>query len=362
MANIPMSAGLVNYYPHETLIRFSQDYLQALGASDEDAAMTAEGMVTAASRWHPGKGQGLEKLFRLTNQCGNGGINVKAKFEILKETPAIALVNAQKGFGYAVGTKAMRLAIQKAKMIGLGAVLVRHSNHFGQAGYHAEVAAKAGMIGISMTNAGAEMAPWGAKTPVLATNPWGLAIPRDDGPPILLDMALTMSGQGMIRWAFREGVSIPDDWALTADGRRSTDPADYMTDDGQTFQGTQLPIGAFKGYGLSLFTDVITGVLSGAMFGTSVFSDLTNLDVGHFFIALNPDTFMLQDEFQARLEQLIAEIKSAEPIEPGDTIYLPGELEYQREAQALEKGIPINITTVEKLRALAKEQGVACPL
>lgn len=357
-----MSEGLVNRYPRETLFNFAYDYLKALGANEEEATITADGIVTAASRWHPGKGQGLEKLFRLTIQCDNGGVQPDAEFEILKETPAVALVDAHKAFGYVAGAKAMNLAVEKARTLGIGSVLVRHSNHFGQAGYHAEIAAKAGMIGFAMTNALAEIAPWGAKTAVLATNPWGIAIPRDDGFPILLDMALSMSGQGMIKWAYREGVSVPDDWALTVDGRRSTDPADYMAEDGETFIGTQLPIGEFKGYGLSLFTDVITGVLSGSLFGLTVFTDMTNHDVGHFMMALDPDTFMLSDEFQARLERLISEVKSAEPIEEGGEIYLPGELEYLREQAALEDGVPIDRETVRRLRELSKEHGVACPL
>lgn len=353
----------VNIYPREMLIGFSRAYLKALGATDEEAEIVAEGIVTAASRWHPGKGQGLEKLFRLTIQCGNGGIVPGAPFEILKDTPAVALVDAHKGFGYVTGVRAMRLAIAKARAIGLGGVLVRHSNHYGQAGYHAELAAKEGLIGLVMTNAAAEMAPWGARKAVLGTNPWGIGIPRDRGFPILLDMALTTSGQGMVRWAVREKQPIPDNFALTVDGRRSTNPADYIAEDGVTFVGTQYPMGEFKGYGLSLFTDVITGVLSGSLFGVTVFTDIANHDVGHFILALNPDTFMPHDEFQARLDQLIAEVKSAEPIEPGGVIHLPGEPEYLREQQALRDGaIPIDVQTVIKLRALAQERGVACPL
>jgi LDH2 family malate/lactate/ureidoglycolate dehydrogenase len=357
-----MSEGLVNHYPRETLLNFAYDYLKALGANEEEATITADGIVTAASRWHPGKGQGLEKLFRLTIQCENGGIQPGAEFEILKDTPASALVDAHKAFGYVAAAKAMRLAIEKATKLGIGCVLVRHSNHFGQAGYHAEIAVKAGMIGFVMTNALAEIAPWGAKTPVLATNPWGIGIPRDKGFPILLDMALSMSGQGMVKWAYREGTSIPDNWVLTVDGRRSTDPADYIADDGETFIGSQLPIGEFKGYGLSLFTDVITGVLSGSLFGLSVFADIANHDVGHFLMALNPDTFMLHDEFQARLEQLISEVKSAEPIEEGGKIYLPGELEYLHEQNTMEEGVPVDRKTVERLRELSTEHGVMCPL
>jgi LDH2 family malate/lactate/ureidoglycolate dehydrogenase len=149
---------------------------------------------------------------------------------------------------------------------------------------------------------------------------------------------------------------------LTADGRRSTDPAEFIAADGESFAGTQLPIGEFKGYGLSLFTDVITGVLSGALFGTTVFTDIINFDVGHFFMALNPNMFTMYDDFQSRLEQLITEIKSAEPIKPGDEIFLPGEPEYRREQKTIETGIPISVKTVEKLREISKAQGVVCSL
>lgn len=357
-----MSDVAVNYYPREVLIKFSTDYLRALGATQEEANITANGIVTAAARWHPGKGQGLEKLFRLTVQCGNGGIQTGAPFELLSETPAVAHVDAHKGFGYVTGHRAVQLAVKKAKAVGIGSIVVRHSNHFGQAGYHAEAITKAGMIGLVMTNALAEMAPWGAKTAVLGTNPWGIGIPRVNSFPILLDMALTTSGQGMIMWALREGQSIPDNWALTPEGKRSTNPADFLTADGSQAVGTQFPIGEFKGYGLSLFTDVITGVLSGSLFGLSCFRDLANHDVGHFFLALNPDMFMPPHEFQARLEKLVSEVKSAEPIEPGAEIYLPGEMEFRREQDRLKSGIPIDRRTVDRLRALAAERNVDFPL
>lgn len=101
-------------YEREVLMQFSKNYLNALGASDEEAFIVADGIVTAASRWHPGKGQGLEKLFRLTIQTVNGGIKNGAEFEILKETPAIAHVDGHKGYGYVIAAKAMNLAIEKA--------------------------------------------------------------------------------------------------------------------------------------------------------------------------------------------------------------------------------------------------------
>jgi LDH2 family malate/lactate/ureidoglycolate dehydrogenase len=351
-------------YPREILINFSLDYLKALGATHEEASIVADGIVSAASRWHPGKGQGLEKLFRLTLQIDGGGVINNAAFEILKETPAVAHADGHKGYGYVVATKAMRLAIEKAKKVGIGAVMVRHSNHYGQAGYHAETATKAGMIGVVMTNARAELAPWGAKTPVAGTNPWGLGIPRDKGFPFLLDLALSMSGEGMVRWAYREGKSIPDNYALTKEGRRSTNPGDFIveTANGLVFHGTQIPIGEFKGFGLAFFTDVLTGVLSGSLFGTDVFQDMQNHDVGHFLLAINPDIFMEHSEFQARLERYVEMFYSAETVDKNTRLYLPGELEFLTEQENMKIGIPIDVNTVEKLRKLSLDRGVSCLL
>lgn len=358
-----MNDPAVVHYPREALVHFCRAYLRALGATEEETLIVTDGIVTAAARWHPGKGQGLEKLFRLTRQTDNGGILPGATFEILRDTPATALVDAHKGFGYVTGVRAMQLAVSKAKVVGTASVLVRHSNHFGQAGYHAEIAVKAGMIGWAMTNAAAEIAPWGARTPVVGTNPWGIGIPRSTGFPILLDMALSASGRGMVQWAYRAGERIPDHWVLTKGGRRSTNPADYIAEDGKTFIGTQLPIGEFKGYGLSLFTDVIAGVLGGSLFGTDVFQDLANHDVGHFMLAINPDIYMDRVEFERRTEQLVDQIRSAEPIDPARPVHLPGELEFLREQERLAgAGIPVDVETVEGLRQLARERSVPCAL
>ena len=359
-----MTSVPVIRYKREVLIEFSAAYLRALGATEEEAGIVADGIVTAASRWHPGKGQGLEKLFRLTIQASGGGIQNGAEFEVLTDTPAVAHVDGHKGYGYVIAAKAMTLAIEKAKNVGIGAVVVRHSNHYGQAGFHAEAATKAGMIGIVMTNARAELAPWGAKTPVAGTNPWGLGIPRDRGFPFLLDLALSMSGEGMVRWAHREGRSIPDNYVLTRDGRRSTDPADFIqeTPNGLVFQGTQMPIGEFKGFGLAFFTDVLTGVLSGSLFGTEVFQDISNHDVGHFIMAINPDIFMAHNVFQQRLERLVQMFYDAETIDSDPKLYLPGELEFITERENRKVGIPVDKNTVKKLRQMAEERGVPYPL
>lgn len=348
-------ADLITLYPLETLEKFSNDFLRALGASDEEAAIITDGLMTASLWWHPGQGQGLEKFFRFFRQINNGGIIPNAKMEWVKEGPAYALLDAGKGFGYVSAHRAMARAVEKAKVTGIAMVGVRHSNHFGIAGYHALHAAKKGMIGWAFTNAKAEMAPWGSAQVVLGTNPWGIAIPRRDTHAVVLDMALTMSGKGMMLWYEREGRQMPDSWALTPDGKRTTDPTAAM-------QGPLLPIGEYKGYGLSFITDVLSGVMTGSLFGMTVFQDESNHDVGHVMLAIDPGAFMPREDVDKRLEKLIAEVKGAPPIDRDKPVVLPGEVEFARMAQRKRDGVPLSRKTVEELSGLAARLRVDFPL
>ncbi|MCY3831502.1 MAG: Ldh family oxidoreductase [Chloroflexi bacterium] len=348
-------ASLVNLYSLERLRAFTSAFMRGLGATADEAEIISDGLMTASQWWHPGQGQGLEKLFRYTRRVKNGGIAPDAPMTWLVDAPAYALLDAAKGFGYVAAQRAMTRAIEKAKASGIAMVGVRHSNHFGIAGYHALTAAKAGLVGWACTNAAAEMAPWGSAQVVLGTNPWGIAIPRSDDQAIVLDMALTMSGKGMMRWYEREQRPMPANWALTPDGRPTTDPAAAM-------DGPLLPIGEYKGYGLSLFTDVLAGVMTGARFGLDVFQDDTNFDVGHIMIAIDPAALMPGAEFDRRLEELVRQVKGAEPIDPERPVMLPGEVEFRRMEERAQSGIPVARETVDQLRGLAQEIGVAFTL
>ena len=331
---------------------FAEHVLRALGASDEEARINADGVVTASLWWHPGQHQGLEKLFRYARRMRNGGILPDASMTWVRERPAAALLDANKGLGYVAARRAMDRAVEMARKVGVAMVGVRHSNHFGIAGFHAKRAADAGLIGISMTNAGAEMAPWGATRPILGTNPWGMAVPSAGGrDPIVLDMALTQSGKGMMRWLRRAGLPMPDHWALTPAGARTTDPDAAM-------KGPLLPIGDYKGYGLSLITDILTGVLTGSLFGAQVFQDDENYDVAHTMIAIDIEAFMERVEFEERLERLIADVLGAPPIDPDKPVQLPGQAEQERARHRLKSGVPMDPKTVVRLRALAEDLGV----
>jgi LDH2 family malate/lactate/ureidoglycolate dehydrogenase len=334
----------------ERLRAQAEAILVAYGALPEEAAIQADARLQGELRGHPGQGQGMRGLPRYCAMLDNGGIVAGAAFEIVTETAAMALVDGHKGFGQVIARRAMDLAIAKAGAVGIGIVGVRHSNHLGITAYHAMRAAEQRMIGLCLTNAGPEMAPWGGITPTIGTNPWGIAAPTDLGFPLVLDMALSTSGKGMVRWHQREGRSIPTDWAYDKDGNLTDDPARAM-------EGPLVPIGAFKGTGLSIMTDILCGVLTGAAFGLTPYRDPTNHDVGHQLIAIDIARFLPYEDYLTRIHQFCDELK-ASALAPGFTeVLLPGELEHRRAVERQANGIPVDLETVQVLRTLAEARG-----
>lgn len=337
--------------PVDQLREFGRSIWRAVGLAEENARLMAEAILWSELRTLPGQGQGIRQLRRYSQWHREGNVNLQAELTPITETPAMAVVDAQNGYGRVMGAKAMRMAAGKAQQMGIGVVGVRHSTHYGSAGWNAIQALDYGCIGIAMTNALAEMAPWGGKTPVVGTNPWGIAISTGGEFPIVLDIALTTSGKGMMRWYSRIGRKMPTDWALTRDGRVTDDPDEAM-------DGTMLPIGRYKGVGLSFVTDILTGVLGGAAFGLSVFQNPTFLDVGHLMLALHIEHFMPQAQFHSRVQQLIHEMKSAEKIDGVDELVAPGELDHRRAQEKIANGVPIDRPIFDDMRALASDWGV----
>jgi LDH2 family malate/lactate/ureidoglycolate dehydrogenase len=302
----------------------------------------------------PGQGQGVRRLPVYQERIGKGWIIPGAPYEIVKESPALALVDGHNGLGSVVAQKSMELAVQKAKGSGIGTVIVRNSTHFGSAAVPARLALAQDCIGIAMTNAGPEMAPWGAASGVVGTNPWGIVAPTGGDFPVVLDIALTTAGKGMMRWYEREGRKMPLDWALTPEGNETDDPSAAM-------QGFLLGIGQHKGYGLSMMTDVITGVISGGAFGLAPYANPAKQDVAHTFIALDIAWFMPVSEFKARIDEFIRQIKAAK-LRPGfSEILIPGEVDYRREQEYRRDGAKLDADVFDQLADLAKQLNVPFP-
>lgn len=340
---------------HASLRSFVAEGFEALGLGAEDAGIFADALIFSELRFHPGQGQGVMRLRRYQQRIGNGEVDPRAAWSVVKEGPALALVDAHNGIGTVAAAKAMRLAVKKAKEGGIGTVVVRNSTHYGSSAVHACQALEQGCIGIAFTNAGPEMAPWGGREGVTGTNPWSIAAPTDKGFPAVLDIALTTAGKGMMNWYLREGKKMPRDWALTPEGEETDDPAAAM-------KGPLLAIGGHKGYGLAFMTEALTGVLSGGGFGLTPYSDPRKLDVSHTFIAIDIAWFMEPGDYERRMGAFVDMAKSR-ALRPGfDEIMVPGEQEARRVARKSENGVPVDDAVLADLKALGRELGLAAEL
>ncbi|MFQ3645812.1 MAG: Ldh family oxidoreductase [Anaerolineae bacterium] len=340
--------------PADKLADFTYNAFRAMGVPEDEARMCAHGLMYSELHTLPGQGQGVRRLPVYYERISRGYIHPGALFEIVKETPALALVDAHNGLGSAVAQRSMHMAAQKAKVSGVGTVIVRNSTHFGSSAVPALIALDYKCIGIAMTNAGPEMAPWGGATGATGTNPWGIAAPTGMGFPLVLDIALTTAGKGMMRWYAREGKKMPLDWALTPEGYETDDPNAAM-------EGFLLGIGGHKGYGLAVMTDVITGVISGGGYGLMPYSNPAKQDVAHTFIAIDIEFFMPLQTFIDRIDHFIRDIKS-QKLRPGfDEILVPGEIDYRREQHYRLNGCELDAEVFDQLQELAATLKISFP-
>jgi len=205
------------------------------------------------------------------------------------------------------------------------------------------------------SNASAAMPPWGGKDGLLGTSPFAAGAPGGKLAPFLLDMSPAVAARGKIRRAERRGEEIPLGYALDAQGRPTTDPKAALG-------GVVLPIGGYKGSGLSLLMDIMSGVISGAGFAGGVADQYKVYDrpqdVGHFFLAMKPNLFISEDEYRARMDTLIERVRACPKAEGFDEILIAGEPETRLEAEHRRTGIPYAPAEIAMLQAEAAKAGV----
>jgi ureidoglycolate dehydrogenase (NAD+) len=336
------------------LAAFCIEAMRVCGLNDEDARLTAEVLVTTdmlGTFTH-----GTRQLRGLLKNFRTGRLSATAHEEIAAEGPGWAIVDAHYVMPPAVSYRSMELAMRKAKACGIAYVGVRHSSHYGAAGFYANLAAQHDMFGLSMCNVDPCMTVPGSKGKVLGTNPIAYAAPAGEEKPVYLDIATSAVAATKIFSAKALGKPIPNNWLVDEDGMPTSDPSQYP------LKGAQLPMAGHKGYGLAVMVEILTAVLTGAavMSGVSswVLESPNPTNEGHAFIAIDIGQMMPLGEFKGRMDGMIREIKAAPLARGADRIYLPGEIELEKRDAALVEGIMLPPDVVASLRGLAEDVGV----
>jgi LDH2 family malate/lactate/ureidoglycolate dehydrogenase len=338
------------------LIDFSTAVYAAQGMPAADARLVADTLVQADLWGH--QSHGVLRLGWYLDRLRNGVMKPETKPEFVVDGGAIALIDGHDGVGHVLTMLATREAVKRAKAHGIGCVGVRYSNHFGTCMYYTLTGARDGCVTLLTSNGGPAMAPWGGRKKIIGTNPWSVAAPAGRHAPFVVDMANTGVARGKIYLARQKRQPIPLGWAIDAEGAPTTDPQ-------KAIDGIILPMAEHKGYAIAAMVDMMSGVLTGSGFLSAVHSPYKTAEksnCGHLMIAINIEAMQPLEQFNARMEQYVAEIKAVPTAQGVDEVFYPGEIEARNDAKNREEGLLLPEDTLTDLRRIAKETGLEAEL
>jgi uncharacterized oxidoreductase len=341
----------------DRLIKIGIALLRASGASEEEASAVAAGCVNANLAGHDS--HGIIAIPTYIDRIKAGHIVPGAKWEIVRESPATAVIDGHWGFGFHVNAKAMQLIIDKARKTNVAACTVFRQSHVGRLAAYPLMAAKEGMIGLATADSGRSpkaVAPFGGREARLGTNPISMAVPSDLEAPFYLDMATSAVAAGKVMLAAARGEEIPVGWLVDTDGKPCTDPTRLRKG------AALLPLGGTEGYkgsGLAAIVEVLCGLLTGLGFGVEPTGRHND---GCFMAVFNVSAFRPLAEFKKEVAEFARYLKATPPSQGSPGVFYPGEVEHMREVERRKSGIDVEDATWEKLGAIAREHGLAAEL
>ena len=308
---------------------------------------------------------GIQRLIRYHKEITSGMVDIKAQPQVVFETPLSAVIDGKDAMGQLLGVQAMELAIQKARQSGFGMVTVRNSNHYGIAGFYAMLAAKAGLVGMSMTNTEAIMVPTFGRQAMLGTNPIAFAMPAQPV-PYLFDAATTVVPRGKLEVYAKRGSGLMPGWAVDEQGCDSVDADRVLGNIIQKTGGGILPLGGsgemtsgYKGYGFAMLCEIATAILSGGTTSNYIYKTPGRANIAHCFIALDHGMFGDKAEIEANLSKYLQEIRDSAKAEGQHRIYIHGEKEAESYERVLREGVYLNDKTYEEMKMIAEYTGAA---
>jgi LDH2 family malate/lactate/ureidoglycolate dehydrogenase len=347
--------------PYETHRAQIKSILLSWGMPEDNAEITAD--ILSWADLHGVDSHGMSMIPGYDSLRRRGRAKMDARPKIVKETPVSAVIDAGGGLGHVPAHFAMNVAIEKAKKTGMAIAAVRNSAHFGATGYYTLMAAKAGLIGMACTSAsGIQVAPTFGKQARLGTDPWSFAAPSADGVPFLLDMATTTVAAGRIRNKANEGLPTPDGWVLDSEGRPSNDPLVAREKGGfLTSLGGSPENSSYKGYGLAAMVNILGSCLAGATLITDPMHTKKpqGMDIGHFFMAIDPGLFREGDDFQQDVQRFCNDLRATTPMDTNQPVMVAGDPQWKNAKQRMADGIPVGPGLLNQVRQIA--QACAAP-
>lgn len=356
------------YVSWDLVNRFMIDVFQHYGVPAEDAKICADVLLESDRRGIESHGCNRFKPIYL-DRIKNGTLLPVTKIDIVKETPTTVVMDANNGMGMVASHKMMEMLIEKAKTCGVAGGTIYNSTHYGIAGYWTGMAEKAGLIGISGTNARPSVAPTFGVEPMMGTNPMTFTLPTDEPFPFNFDCATSTIQNGKIEFYARAGKPTPAGLVVTEDGKTMTDSAQILKDM-RAGKCALLPLGGlgeetggYKGYGFTAIVEILSAALAGGPFMKALSGKDENgnnrmYHLGHFFFVINPEFFMGLDTFRKTAGDICRALRASEKAPGAERIYTAGEKEYLAWQDRRDKGVPVGETIQKEFIALRDECGL----
>ena len=356
------------YVAWDLMDAFMVDVFKAYGVPEEDAKICADVLLESDRRGIESHGCNRFKPIYI-DRIENGTLLPVTKTDIVKDTPTTVVMDANNGMGMVASYRMMQLLIEKASKYGMAGGAVFNSTHYGIAGYWTSMAEKAGMIGITGTNARPSVAPtWGVE-PMMGTNPLTFSLPTDEEFPFNFDCATSIVQNGKIEYYQRIGKPTPEGLVVTEDGGTMTDSGQILKDMRQgkcalvSLGGMGEATGGYKGYGFTTIVEILSAALAGGPFlkqlsGKDADGNNTFYRLGHFFFVINPEFFMGADTFKKTAGDICRGLRASEKAPGAQRIYTAGEKEWLAWQERKDKGVPISASVQKEMIALRDRLGL----
>jgi len=357
------------WIPFDLLELFIVDVFKGVGVPDGDARTCAEVLIAADKRGIDSHGVGRLKPIYYDRIVMGGIQQPVTKFEVVRDHKATAVVDGHHGMGMVIAKRCMQMAIEKARIHGLGMVVARNSTHYGYAAHYALMAVQENMIGITGTNARPSIAPTHGVENMMGTNPLVFGIPTDEEFSFTNDYATSIVQRGKIEQYVREQRSCPEGLVINWDGQTETDPQKILDDllKGRSaftpVGGLSEDTGGHKGYGFATVVEILSAALQQGAYlkqlcGTDEYGRPVPYGLGHFFLAIDIECFTDIESFKKTAGNILRGLRASKKMPGADRIFTCGEKEYLASQERATKGVPVDPVIQRQLCAMRDDLGL----